>query len=122
MLNSDVVLVNRRQCHNRRPELGVNVRREREGAIRTHLYRRQRGGTLRQSKHVGESVVRIQHLVRQNRGILGYVVPEGRSEDAQIIGPSITASNDGFRSDLIGKSKTWRKVMPHHVLNSMRRN
>src|SRR5580693_6415750 len=110
MLNSDVVLVNRRQCHNRRPELRINVRWQREGAIRAHLYCRQRGWTLRQSKHVGESIVR------------GHVVPEGRAEDAQIIGPSIAASNDGFRSDLIGKSKTWRKVVPHHVLNSVRRN
>src|SRR5580704_7257646 len=122
MLNSDVVLVNRRQCHNRRPELRINVRWQREGAIRAHLNCRQRGWTLRQSEHVGESIVRVQHLVRQNRGVLGHVVPEGRAEDAQIIGPSIAASNDGFRSDLIGKPKTWRKVVPHHVLNSVRRN
>ena len=49
-------------------------------------------------------------------------MPEGGTEDAQIIGPTVAAADDGLRSELMREARARREIVLVHVLNAVRGN
>src|SRR5579864_4258864 len=70
VLNREVVLVNLRQRDLNGPEFRTDSVGQWKSPIRAHGYWGGKGRSLGQCKHIGESIWRVDVLLRQNRWIL----------------------------------------------------